>query len=234
VLGLNLIEKAGELLKKGKPVLIHDSSSRENEVDMVFHASLISYKSIAVLRKLAGGLICFSMPKSIGEKLGLRYMDDILREVGYKPLTTKVLGYGDPPNFSLWVNHKDVITGIRDSDRAKTIKELDRVVKLVIENRLEDAKSKLYEEFISPGHVPILLGRGLNNRRGHTELSLALAELNSLRPTTVIAEMLDEGGALSVDKAAKLAEKLGTVLIESDEILKAWFTFQKFSYPKNN
>jgi len=103
-------------------------------------------------------------------------------------------------------------------------------VKLVIENRLKDAKSKFYEEFISPGHVPILLGRGLSNRKGHTELSLALAELNSLRPATVIAEMLEEGGALSVDKAARVAEKMGTVLIESEEILRAWSAFQKSHY----
>jgi len=219
---LSSIEKAGKLLKKGRPVLIHDSSSRENEVDMVFHASVISYRSITTLRKLAGGLICFSMPKSIGEKLGLRYMDDILREVGYKSLTTKVLGYGDPPNFSLWVNHKDVVTGIRDSDRARTIRELDSVAELVIEGRVEEARIKFYNDFIAPGHVPILLGRDLKVRQGHTELSLTLMKLNGLRPSSVIAEMLDDGGAMPVSKAKKIAEDLGTVLIRGAEIIDAW------------
>jgi 3,4-dihydroxy 2-butanone 4-phosphate synthase len=164
------IDRIRSLLLKGKPVLIFDSSSRENEVDMVFYAPKIDSRSITTLRKTAGGLICYSMPRNVGEAVGLKYMDELLRELGYGDLTTKVLGYGDPPNFSLWVNHKDVVTGIRDADRAKTIRELDKVVELVLDGKVEDAKSKFYSEFISPGHVPILLGRGLDVRRGHTEL----------------------------------------------------------------
>ncbi len=213
---------AGKLLKEGKPVLIHDSGYRENEVDMVFYAPTIKVNSITLLRKLAGGLVCYSMPLKVGDLLGLKYMSDILRTTGYTKLTNKVLGYGDPPNFSLWVNYKDVVTGIRDADRARTIKELDKVVELAIEGRINEARNKFYSEFIAPGHVPILLGRGLEVRRGHTELSLALMELNGLRPSSVIAEMLDEGGALSVEKAYSIAENLGTVLIEGDEIIYFW------------
>jgi len=218
----DLIIMAGKLLRVGKPVLIHDSGSRENEVDMVFYAPKINASSITLLRKLAGGLICYSMPLKVGNLLGLKYMSDILGITGYMELTNKVLGYGDPPNFSLWVNHKDVITGIRDADRAKTIKELDEVVRLIIDGEIREARKKFYSNFVAPGHVPILLGRGLEVRRGHTELSLALMELNGLRPSSVIAEMLDEEGALSVEKAKDIAEKLGTVLLEGEEIIYSW------------
>ena len=216
------VARALKLLSSGKPVFIHDSSSREDEVDMVYHASFIDFRKIALLRRLAGGLICFSMPKNVGEALGLRYMSDILRDVGYIELTGRTLRYGDPPNFSLWVNHRNALTGIRDMDRALTIRELDNVVKLVVDGRVGEARRKFINEFVAPGHVPILLGRGLKARRGHTELSLALAELAGLRPSMVIAEVLDEGGAMSVGKVRGLASKLGTVVIEGDEIINEW------------
>jgi len=216
------VAKAAELLSLGEPVFIHDSSSREDEVDMVYHASFIDQRRISLLRRIAGGLICYSMPKNIGEALGLKYMSDILRASGYAELASRTLRYGDPPNFSLWVNHINVSTGIRDSDRALTIKELDKVVGMVVEGRVAEAKEKFYREFVAPGHVPILLGRGLNVRRGHTELSLALAELAGLRPSVVIAEVLDVGGAMAVSKVKEVADKLGSVVVESDEIIKEW------------
>ena len=216
------VVKAIKLLGHGEPVFIHDSSSRENEVDMVYHACFIDYKRIALLRKVAGGLICYSMPKSLGEALGLKYMSDILRDSGYVELTSRTLRYGDPPNFSLWINHINASTGIRDIDRALTIKELDNVVKLIIEGRVGEAKKKFYNEFIAPGHVPVLLGRGLNVRRGHTELSIALAELAGLRPSVVITEVLDEGEAMPVSRVKEIASSLGSVVVEGDEIVSEW------------
>ncbi len=214
------LSKIRELLANGYPVMIHDSSGREDEVDMVIYAPTIESRHINLLRTVAGGLICYVMPLSIGRELGLKYMDEILNEVGFNELTKRRLSYGDPPNFSLWVNHVSAKTGIRDEDRALTIRKLDEVVKLVIEGKVSDGRRKFYSEFISPGHVPILLGRGLKVRRGHTELSIALAELVGLRPSLVIAEMLGDGGALSVEEAKEIADYLGTLVIEGDEIIK--------------
>ncbi len=209
------------MLANGYPVMIHDSRGREDEVDMIIYAPTIESRHINLLRTVAGGLICYVMPLSIGRELGLKYMDEILNEVGFNELTKRRLSYGDPPNFSLWVNHVGAKTGIRDEDRALTIRKLDEVVKLVIEGRVADGRRKFYSEFISPGHVPILLGRGLEVRRGHTELSIALAELVGLRPSLVIAEMLGDEGALSVEEAKEIADYLGTVVIEGNEIIKA-------------
>ena len=209
------------MLANGYPVMIHDSRGREDEVDMIIYAPTIESRHINLLRTVAGGLICYVMPLSIGRELGLKYMDEILNEVGFNELTKHRLSYGDPPNFSLWVNHIGAKTGIRDEDRALTIRKLDEVVKLVIEGRVADGRRKFYSEFISPGHVPILLGRGLEIRRGHTELSIALAELVGLRPSLVIAEMLGDEGALSVEEAKEIADYLGTVVIEGNEIIKA-------------
>ena len=220
------LSKAYKTLREGLPVFIHDSSSREDEVDMVFYAPLITPGKVALMRREGGGLICYAMPLSVGRILGLRYMDEILKEAGYGELASKRLGYGDPPNFSLWVNHKDVITGIRDADRAKTIKELDSLVEAVIQGREEEARNKFVNEFVAPGHVPVLLGRGLKIRRGHTELSLALAEMGGLRPSVVIVEMLDEGGAANIERVSKLAERVGGVVIEGADIINEWEKLQ--------
>jgi len=217
-----MLRRVGKLLRMGVPVFIHDSESRENEVDMIFYAPMVTAGSVAAMRRDAGGLICYAMPREVGEQLGLRYMDEILRDVGYGPIAGRVLRYGDPPNFSLWVNHVGVATGIRDEDRALTIRELDRVASLVLGGRVGDAREAFYREFTSPGHVPILLGRGLSRRRGHTELSLALAELAGLRPSVVVAEVLSDGGAMSVSDAERLARVYGSILIEGDEIVSMW------------
>ncbi|MGC8974869.1 MAG: 3,4-dihydroxy-2-butanone-4-phosphate synthase, partial [Thermoprotei archaeon] len=206
-----MLEKAIELLRAGTPVFIYDSESRESEADMVFFAGAVNTYSITLSRKFAGGLTCYVTSKEVGSLLGLQYLEEAFRLLGYEELTRKRLGYGDPPNFSLWVNHVSVKTGIRDSDKAKTIRELDEVVRLITEERNTSlAVKKFYSEFVAPGHVPILLGRDLNVRRGHTELSLALAKLSGLRPSLIITEVLNDGEAATYDEVKKLAEKFST------------------------
>ena len=80
--------------------------------------------------------------------------------------------------------------------------------------------------FVAPGHVPILIAstRLLDERAGHTELSIYLMKLARLIPAAVICEMLDSTTykALSVSKAKKYANKAGIILLESDQLLKAY------------
>lgn len=217
----DMVRKAITLLGEGKPVFIYDGDEREGEVDMVYYAALITPGKVTNLRTVAGGLICYAMPAKIGGLIGLRYMDEILRDAGYAGIAGRPLSYGDPPNFSLWVNHRGVRTGIRDGDRAVTIKALDEVVRTAIEVGGKEARAMFFKEFVSPGHVPILLGRGLERRRGHTELSLALAELGGLRPSVVMAEMLYGPGAMPPAIAEEVARRFGSVLVRGEEIIKA-------------
>ncbi|MEM1703994.1 MAG: 3,4-dihydroxy-2-butanone-4-phosphate synthase [Zestosphaera sp.] len=217
-----MLEKAAELLRIGRPVFIYDSESRESEADIVFFAGAVNTYSITISRKFAGGLTCYVTSKEVGSLLGLRYLEEVFQLLGYRELTRKRLGYGDPPNFSLWVNHVSVKTGIRDSDKAKTVRELDEIVRLIIEEEKTTlAVRKFYSEFVTPGHLPILLGRGLDVRRGHTELSLALAELSGLRPSLIITEVLSDGDAATYNEVKKLAEKFSTVVVRGDEIISA-------------
>ncbi|BBD71937.1 3,4-dihydroxy-2-butanone-4-phosphate synthase [Sulfodiicoccus acidiphilus] len=204
-------------LERGLPVLVYDFEGREEEVDMVFYGGAVTPKSITTLRKEAGGLICFVTGEREGKLLGLPFFTEILREVGMGDLVKRP-SYGDEPAFSLWVNHIETKTGISDNDRAKTIRGLHEVVKLLSTDDGE-ARRKFRESFMAPGHVPVLISRGVDRRRGHTELVMVLAEALGLERSMVIAEMLDEGASLSKEKAKKLAKNWGVSFLEGTEIL---------------
>ncbi len=59
---------------------------------------------------------------------------------------------------------------------------------------------------------------------GHTELSVALAHMGGLSPIAVLCEMLDKenGKALSINKARDYAKKNNLIMIEGNDILKAF------------
>ena len=216
------VRKAVEALRSSRPVMIYDSESRESEVDLVYHASSVTPDAIYALRTMAGGLICFATTWTVASGLGLPWGDELIAKVPeLRPLTERRLGYGDRPAFTIWVNHMSVRTGISDVDRSKTVAELYKVVKLFVEGRREEAVAKFRNEFQAPGHVPILASRGLRNRRGHTELSIALTALAGLEPATVFAEMLDRGVSLSYSKAREVSERTGIPLVSGDEVVEA-------------
>lgn len=125
-----MIDKAIQELKKGSMILLHDSSGRENEVDMVVHASKVKPGTIQTMRKDGGGLICLAIGREIAEKLTLPYMTDLMGKSNetVKSLIPQRTAYGDKPAFSLSINHRDTYTGITDNDRALTITEFSKVV----------------------------------------------------------------------------------------------------------
>jgi 3,4-dihydroxy 2-butanone 4-phosphate synthase len=213
------LDEAVEALRRGRPVLIFDDERRESEVDMVFHASFATPEVVYTLRTVAGGLICFATEGRVASELGIPWGDELIARVEQlRPLALRLPRYGDRTAFTIWVNHVSVRTGISDEDRSRTLLELDRVVSLLVGGHREEAVSKFRSEFQAPGHVPILATRG-PGRRGHTELSIALARIAGLTPSIVLAEMLDRGGSLPLDKAARIAEEKGWPLVKGSHIL---------------
>lgn len=214
------IDEALKAFRKGIPVLIYDSSDREDEVDYVIYGGAVDVDVIYEMRTLAGGLICYAMGREAVQVLGLRFASDYLQKVEPLAELVKMPRYGEPPAFSVWVNHVSVATGIRDVDRAITIRELHIVSKLVYEGSVEKAKQKFYEEFMAPGHVPILAERSLSVRRGHTELSLALARLAGVIPSVALVEMLAKGRQLTYEEAMRVSREYGYPLIRGDDIIR--------------
>ncbi|XRO75798.1 3,4-dihydroxy-2-butanone-4-phosphate synthase [Methanocaldococcus sp. 28A] len=217
---MNNVEKAIEALKRGEIILVYDSDNREGETDMVVASQFIKPEHIRTMRKDAGGLICTAIHPDICNKLGIPFMVDILEFASQKfkvleELYPDDIPYDEKSSFSITINHRKTFTGITDNDRAFTIKKLAELVK---EERFND----FGKEFRSPGHVTLLrAAEGLvKNRQGHTEMTVALAEMANLVPITTICEMMgDNGEAMSKNETKRYAEKHNLVYLNGEEII---------------
>lgn len=208
-----MIHKAIEALKNGGVVMLYDGDGREAEVDFVIRADAVTPPLVRWLRKNAGGLLCFATTREIAESIGLRFLSDYYQKLGFNTKTP----YGDDPAFMGYVNHVDTKTGIRDVDKALTLRELSKVVKIALENPGE-ARKVFWKNFYMPGHVPVLGGR-LGARWGHTELSLLLAKAAGIPPAVAIIEVLgDYEEAMPLQEARQLASTLGIPIVTGDEV----------------
>lgn len=219
------VEKALKRFREGGFVLIHDSSSREDETDMVIAAEEVEPANVARMRRDAGGLICVALHPEIARNFDLPYLSEIFKSASSKhrilePAKADDLPYDERSAFSISVNHRDTFTGITDEDRALTIRELGKLSSRAI---TEDSVDGFGENFRTPGHVPLLRAADglLEAREGHTELSIALTELAGTSPAAVVCEMLDAetNKALSRGKAADYAEENDLVYLESEDIV---------------
>jgi 3,4-dihydroxy 2-butanone 4-phosphate synthase len=213
------LESGLQSLKRGEFVLLFDSAGRENEIDMVVAAEYVTPEHVARMRQHAGGLLCIAIDSDFGNSLGLRYMHDILAEsLTDKEMIMGLAPYGDRPTFSISINHYQTYTGITDKDRSLTIREMAKIFDV------DNKKKKFVSSFKTPGHVPLLLAsKGLlQNRQGHTEMSVYLTKLAGLTPVTAICEMMDAETytALSVEKAEKYARQNAIPLIDGKELLE--------------
>jgi 3,4-dihydroxy 2-butanone 4-phosphate synthase len=207
------LESAIESFTYGDPLLIHDATDRENEIDLVYPAYSVTPDDVARMRRDAGGLVCVALATSVAEAFNLSYIDELIDH----PASENVeLTYDDRSSFSLTVNHRDTHTGITDNDRAKTIAALGEAAR-------KPGAHDFAETFHVPGHVHLLKAAPghLATRRGHTELSVTLAELADIPPAVVVCEMLDErtGGSLSRTQAESYAANHGFVFLDGAEIL---------------
>ncbi|MCR8453991.1 MAG: 3,4-dihydroxy-2-butanone-4-phosphate synthase [Crenarchaeota archaeon] len=216
-------------LKNGRPVLIFDFENRERETDIVFLAEVVDYKSVQILRKDAGGLICVAVCDEIANALGLPLLRDLLKlhANNLEAIYTKPLPYDEKSSFSISINHVNTFTGISDRDRALTISSFGRLCRDFWSGKIDAKKLResFMNEFRSPGHVFLLrAANGLVLERvGHTELSIALARLGDLTPCTVIAEMLgDDGNSLRLEDAKEYARRHDLVLLTGEEIVNAY------------
>ncbi|ABL87564.1 3,4-dihydroxy-2-butanone 4-phosphate synthase [Pyrobaculum islandicum DSM 4184] len=207
------IEEAIKALREGRIVMIYDGDERENEVDFVIRGDAITPSLVRWLRKNAGGLLCFVTTEKVGRTLGLEFLSEYYGRRGY---VTKA-PYGDNPAFMGYVNHIKTKTGVRDADKALTIRELARIVELALRDP-DAAYEEFRKNFYLPGHVPILGGR-VGTRWGHTELALILANAAGIPPALAIIEALgDYQEAMPLEEAKELASILGIPLVTSREI----------------
>ena len=213
------VQDAAEALRRGRFILLHDSEGRENEFDMVAAAQFVTPDHVATMRSRAGGLLCVAVEHDLASRLELRYMHDILSTAGLPPAMIQGLApYGDHPTFSIYVNHSSSYTGVSDTDRSRTIREVAALYDV------DDARGEFARSFRAPGHVPLLLASEglLESRTGHTEMSVYLAKVAGLLPVAAICEMMDSRThlALDADGAAAYARRYGLPVVESSQLLE--------------
>lgn len=155
----------------GRPVIMVDEETREDEGDVVVPSELVTSEHIGFMLRECRGLPCVTLSAQVAGRVVLPFQVHRNRSSFQTP-------------FAVSVDHVSVADrGGSASSRAHTIRRLAAV----------DAQE---EEFVTPGNVFPLVAhaRGVFGRRGQTEGSFDLARLANLTPSAVICEILDEQG----------------------------------------
>ncbi|MEW2220115.1 bifunctional 3,4-dihydroxy-2-butanone-4-phosphate synthase/GTP cyclohydrolase II [Streptomyces sp. NPDC006990] len=198
-LALDPVEEAVRDLAEGRPVVVVDDESRENEGDLVVAAELITAETVAFMMSECRGLICTPMEGADLDRLALPQM---VAE------NTESMGTA----FTVSVDATDahgVTTGISAADRAATI-------------RLLADPGTAPADFVRPGHAFPLRARpgGVLARAGHTEAGVDLARLAGLRPAAAIVEIAGEDGTmLRLPELVPFARKHGLRIISIEDLI---------------
>ena len=186
-----MIDEAITALRDGRFILLYDFDDREGETDFAIRSDAVTPRHILQMRKDGGGLICTAVHPLAAQRLGLPFASDVLQgthvaeQAGDIPYDRK-----NHSSFSLWVNHRNTFTGITDRDRALTITAIAEQVK----KSLNGGGANFNANFRTPGHCALLRAADqlLDQRKGQTELSVALADMAGITPSITICEMLDD------------------------------------------
>ncbi len=167
------VPEAVRALALGRPVLVMDQQTRENETDVVLAAATASPAWVAWAVRHTSGLLCAPMPDDIADRLQLPPMvarNQDPRGTAYTVSVDARLGVG---------------TGISAADRARTARVLGD-------------PSTGPDDLVRPGHVFPLRSRpgGVRQRAGHTEAAVDLCRLAGLPPVGLIAELVHDDGTM--------------------------------------
>lgn len=167
----NTVEAALDALAAGRPVLVTDDESRENEGDVILAAQTATKEWMAWTVRHTSGYLCAPLPADRADRLGLPMM---------------VRDNADPLRTAYTVSvdaAEGVTTGISAADRLRTVQVLA-------------AHDSTADDLVRPGHVLPLRARdgGVLERRGHTEAAVDLCRLAGLEPVGVIGELVHDHG----------------------------------------
>jgi len=163
-----------EELRRGNMIVLVDAEDRENEGDLVCAAEKVTPEIINFMAKFGRGLICLPLVPEKCDELGL-----------YPQTVDNTARFGTA--FTVSIDAAEGIeTGISASDRARTIQA-------VIADKAKPS------DLARPGHIFPLRARqgGVLVRAGQTEGAIDLMRLASLKPASVICEIMNEDGSMA-------------------------------------
>lgn len=196
-MSLATIPEALESLRQGRPVIVADSESRENEGDVILAAELASQKWLAWMIRVTSGLVCAPMTNEIADRLELPVMVvDNEDERG--------------TNYTITVDAADRLsTGISAADRAHTLRVLAAA---------DSTPASVHR----PGHVLPLraMDGGVRERAGHTEAAVDLLTLAGMNPVGAIAEIVAaDGEMMRLPGLIEFGEREGLPVITIESLI---------------
>jgi 3,4-dihydroxy 2-butanone 4-phosphate synthase/GTP cyclohydrolase II len=178
------IPEALDALRAGRPVIVADNESRENEGDVILAAEFASQEWIAWTVRNTSGFLCAPMTDEIADRLELPVMVADNEDVR-------------GTNYTVSVDAADRLsTGISAADRAHTLRVLADPA---------STPASLHR----PGHILPLraVDGGVRARAGHTEATVDLLKLAGLTPVGVIGEIVaDDGEMMRLPELIELGE----------------------------
>ncbi len=196
-MSLATIPAALDALRAGKPIIVVDNESRENEGDVVLAAQTATQEWMAWTIRHTSGFICAPMTNEIADRLELPLM---------------VMDNQDPLGtaYTISVDAADrYSTGISAADRAHTLRVLADV---------NSTPSSLRR----PGHILPLraVDGGVRQRAGHTEATVDLLKLAGLVPVGAIGEIVaDDGEMMRLPGLIELGNEAGVPVVTIEALV---------------
>ncbi len=193
------IEEAIEDFKLGKPIIVADDESRENEGDLICSGQMVTPEIINFMAQEARGLICLALSHEIAEKLDLPQM---VEQNSDRMKTAFTISIDAAEKYG-------VTTGISAYDRAKTIE-----VALAPDAQPSDLRR--------PGHLFPCVSRrgGVLERTGHTEAVVDLARLAGHIPAGPMCEIMTADGHMARrDELREFADRHGIKFISVADLI---------------
>ncbi len=167
------VETAIKAFAKGEIIVVTDDDDRENEGDLFVAALLCTPEKMAFIISNTSGIVCAPLGGELARKL---HLEPMVAE-NEAPLGTA---------FTVSVDvRQGLTTGISAEERCNTVRALAN-------------DNSGATDFVRPGHVFPLVARqgGVLMRSGHTEACVDLCRLAGLPPVGVLAELMNDKGAV--------------------------------------
>ncbi|EUB76057.1 3,4-dihydroxy-2-butanone 4-phosphate synthase [Pseudomonas sp. GM41(2012)] len=193
------IENALKVIASGGMVIVVDDEGRENEGDVVMAAEFATTEALTFMVSRCRGIVCAPMPEPVARRLELPLMVERNTDSMKTAFTVSVdLIAG-------------ITTGVSAAERALTLRALS-------------APETKAESLARPGHIFPLIARqgGVEERAGHTEAAVDLAELAGLSPVGIICEILKDDGSMARRADLEIFARDNGLIIISIADLIAW------------
>ncbi len=191
------IPEALKELQKGNFIILYDDKERENEGDLLLAAEKATPEKLNFMLKEGRGIMCMPVDGKRLDELKIPLM-----------VAENTDRFGTP--FTITVDAREgITTGVSVYDRMTTLRVL-----LNPDSRPED--------LVRPGHMfPLRAAEnGTLDRKGHTDAAVDLMKLAGLAPVAVIAEIMNDNGAMAqLDDLRRFSSRHGIRIVNVADII---------------